>query len=280
MSHSFVRNRLVTALLVPILSAVLVVGAVSGCAAAHPSASATTHKAPATHKPHPTKSSTPSATPTAAPTATFPPPLPANALFQISATVTAPGGAAADLVQTVYPPAAATAAQKTQMNTDCAGLSDPDAANAPWLNDYQSADMLTATVTATLKPGSPAWDNTANGVLAFYVGFGDFTGAFLGFEAGCAPGFITIPGTQQQLAPVQSTDPAGQDYGWAGQFGSYGFVGGGNDPGGPDLGGNAVVSNCVVQLSPAAQAAGSTVTAWATHSFTLAEGCVVDGAQS
>jgi hypothetical protein len=277
-------HKLVSLFLVPTAAAVLVIGALSGCATAttgNPSASHQ-HKGSGNNPIAPTPSATPTAaataTATATPTPSGPAPLPANALFRISATVTAPGGASAKLVQTVFMPAAITAAQRAQMNTGCAGESDADATGAPWLNNYHTAWILSSTMTATLNPGSPAWNNTANGVLADFVGFGYFSGAYAGFEADCAPGFITIPGTQQAISPIQGTNPSGQPYGWAGEFGSYGFYGGGNDPGGPDMGGNAVVSHCLVQLSATA-AANATAAAWVTHVPKLIDGCDYDGAQ-
>jgi hypothetical protein len=267
--------------LVSTAATALVMGALTGCAPATtgiPSASHA-HKGSGSNSITPTPSATPIVTPTATPTLTGPAPLPANALFRISATVTAPGGASANLVQTVFMPAPITAAQRAQLNTGCAGENDQDATGAPWLHNYQSAWILSSTMTATLNPGSPAWNNTTNGVLADYVGFGYFSGSYMGFEAACAPGFITIPGTQQAIAPIQGTNPAGQPYGWAGEFGSYGFYGGGNDPGGPDMGGTAVVSHCLVQLSSTA-AANPTAAAWATRVPKVIDGCDYDGAQT
>ena len=261
-------NRLVSLVLVPVAVAAVVMGALSGCAPAVTSPSAShSHKAPGG-----SSSTTASATPTPTPTPTGPPPLPANALFQITATVTAPGGASASLVQTVFAPAPITAAQKTTLNTKCAGQNDQDATGAPWLNNYASADVLSTTITATLDAGSPAWNNTTNGVLADFMAFGAFSGAYSTFEAYCAPGFITIPGTQQAIAPIQPTNPAGENYGWAGEFAGYGFYGGGNATNNDDLGGKAVVSNCHIQLSATA-AANSVAAAWAAKVMHLTDGC-------
>lgn len=260
-------------LLISATSAVLLVGALAGCApavkhvpqAGHSHAGSTT---PSTAQAAPT--------PTPTPTTTWPPPLPANALFQISATVTAPGGMSANLVQTVYNPAPITAAQKTTFNTACKGLSDPDAQGAPWLNNYATADVLSSTMTATLNPGSAPWDNKNQGVLADFMAFGAFSGAYEGFEAGCAPGFIEIPGTETAIAPIQSSNPSGQNYGWAGGFSAYGFYGGGNSQSNVDLGGKAIVANCHVQLSPTAQAVPAAA-AWATKSMGLYDGCDYSG---
>jgi hypothetical protein len=65
-------------------------------------------------------------------------------------------------------------------------------------------------------------------------------------------------------------------YGWANNPSAYGFWAGGNQPGTPDSGGTAVVSNCVIQLSAAAIAAGPVVAAWATQPYTVINGCIYD----
>jgi hypothetical protein len=270
-------RRLVSVLLVTVGSSVLVVGALSGCATAAPSAQAAggSHHSTTAVTSAPPTSAAPTPTPT--PTPTWPPTLPANALLQITATVTAPGGASANLVQTVWMPAPITAAQKTTLTAACPG-EGVGSVGSPWLNNYKGAWVITTTMTATLNPGTTAWDNTKNGVLANFMGSADFTGAWSGFEAACSPGFIVIPGVQNAIAPIQGVNPSGQSYGWAGEFAGYGFYGGGNDPGSPDLGGNAVVSHCTVQLSSAA-AAVPTAAAWATKVQKLSDGCDYDGAQ-
>lgn len=192
--------------------------------------------------------------------------------------MTAPGGASADLVQTVWMPAPITAAQKAILNAKCPDQDEYEV-GAPWLNDYKSAWIISSTMTATLNPGTTTWDNTKNGVLANFMAMGNFTGAYEGFEAECSPGFITIPGVQQAIAPIQGVNPSGQNWGWAGEFADYGFYGGGNDPGSPDLGGTAVVSHCAVQLSATA-AANATAAAWATLPYKLIDGCDYGGPQS
>jgi hypothetical protein len=275
--RGIVPNKLATVLAVPVATAVIVMGALCGCAPATTGNALGTHARTGSGTNAPSPVVTPTATPT--PTPAGPPPLPANALFRISATVTAPGGAAADLVQTVFMPAPLTAAQKAQLTAHCGAQGFGDSTGEPpWKNNFATATGLTSTITATLHAGSPAWNNSANAVLADFVGSGDFTGAYGTFEAYCSPGYILIPGTQQALAPIQAANPGGQPYGWAGEFAGYGFYGGGNDPGAPDLGGGAVVSNCLVQLSGTA-AANATAAAWATHIPKLIDGCEYGGAQ-
>lgn len=256
----------------------LVVAALSGCAPATKHVPTAGHSSSGGSGSSPSASASPiaSPTPTPTPTPTFPPALPANALFQISAVVTAPGGASANLVQTVFLPTAITAAQRTQFNTVCKGETDTEATGAPWLNNYAHADVLASTMTATMNPGSPAWSNSTNPVLSDFMAFGAFSGAYRTFEAYCAPGTIQIPGTEQAIAPIQPTNPSGQLYGWAGEFSAYGFFGGGNSTSDADLGGKAVVSNCHVQLSSTASA--STVAAgWAAKMMGLHDGCDYTG---
>jgi hypothetical protein len=270
-----VPNKLISLIALPLATAVLVAGALAGCAPATKSpvvAHSPKGSGSAPGSASPSNSPAPSANPSATPTATGPAPLPANVLFKITATVTAPGGASATLVQTVFVPAPITAAQRSTFDSKCAGQTDSDAVGAPWQNNYAVSDVLSSTMTATLNSGSPAWDNKTNGVLADFMSFGVFSGAYQTFEAYCAPGFITIPGTQQAIAPIQSANPAGQDWGWAGEFAAYGFYGGGNAPNGGDLDGKAVVSNCHVEVSPTASA-NAVAAGWATKVMHLGDGC-------
>jgi hypothetical protein len=80
-----------------------------------------------------------------------------------------------------------------------------------------------------------------------------------------------VPG--QRVAPVPGADPVGGSFGWANRFGSYGFSGGGNYPVTPVVGGNAIVSDCAIQLSAAAKAASAVAAAWAAQPFVLANRC-------
>jgi len=247
---------------------VSVTGLLAGCAPAVPSAKSTpAHASPSAH-------------PTAAPTSNSTAALPTNVLLRITATVTAPGGAAADLVQTVYLPTAPTPAQVSQLNTDCTQKGEAGPSEL-WSNNFSSALMLTSITTATLQPGSPAWDNSQDPVTAGFIGLGDFTGAYSTWEAYCAPGFLTVPGTQLALGPIQAADPSGQPDGWAGASADFGFFSGGNDPSDGELSGDAVVSHCVIQLSATA-AASSVAAKWAADApgYAVPDGCEFRGPQS
>jgi hypothetical protein len=275
-------NRASILVVIPITIAAVMMVALSGCAPAPPKHIVIITVHPGGTTKTPSASATKKAIPTLAPKPIGPAPLPANALLRITATVTAPGGAAADLAQTVYLPTPITSAQKAQLDTDCADSWDPNETNAPWLNNFAGADILTSTMTATLHSGSPAWDNTNNPVLSDFWASGDFSGAYNTFQAYCSPGFISIPGTEQAISPIQSVNPSGQNWGWAGEFGSYGFYGGGNDPENQDeLGGGAVVANCAIQLSSTA-AASSVAAAWAAAApgYKLSDGCDFEGPQA
>ena len=265
-------------------AALLVVGALSGCSnGGSPSASqsqgggsGTGAQAGQTPSLSPSSSATPTPTPT---TPAGPPALPANALFAISATVTAGNGATAHLYQVVYKPSAPDAADTALLNKQCNYPGQPDLKGQPnWQTQYANPLYLTSDLTATVSGFGPAWSNKTNPVLFGYLGVpAAFGGSYETWEAYCAAGFITVPGTIHAVAPVPASNPTTGSLGWAGALDNeFGFLGGGNFPGGPDLGGKAVVTDCVVQLSATASAASPKVAAWATQAFKLKNGCIFD----
>lgn len=205
--------------------------------------------------------------------------MPVDALLQITAVVTAPGGAGADLVQTVYLPTTPTAAQESLLDSLCRTNGSVQDSSL-WAAGYPNALMLTSTMTATLLPGSPAWDNTKNLVTAGFPAAAAFTGAYRGYQAPCTSGFITIPGTQQALAPIPKSNPSGGVFGWAGALASYGFDTGGNSDDQGELQGNATVSQCTITLSPTA-AANPVAAGWAkaVTSYTKKDACGFYGPQ-
>jgi hypothetical protein len=256
-------------------AAILAVAALSGCSSPAP-AHTSTHNHAGSGNPgqvaKPTTSATP--TPTSTPTPAGPAPLPANALFSISATVTASNGATADLKQIVYKPIAQDAADVALLNKQCNYPGQPDFQGQPtWQAQYPNSLFLDVTMTATLHPGSPAF--LPGDAVNFGLGGGvsAYSGAYQTFEAYCSPGYITIPGTITGVATVPASDPAHALWGWASNPAQYGFDGGGNDPGQPDSSGTAVVSNCVVQLSADAKAAGPNIAGWATQPYAKTNAC-------
>jgi hypothetical protein len=232
-------------------------------------------------RPHPKSIARPSSTattapaPTPSPTASSLGPLPANALFRITATATASDGAVADLVQTVYQPTAQTAADTTLLNSECNYPGVPDLQGNPdWQTQYSSPLFLRTTMTSTLEPGTTAWSTDDTVLFAYAENVSAYSGSYLGFEAYCAPGSLVIPGTVHGVAPVPSSNPAGAPLGWASTVGAYGFDGGGNAQDNTDLGGTAVIGNCAIELNAAATAAGPAIAAWATQPFVAANGCI------
>jgi hypothetical protein len=235
----------------------------AGCVAAGPSS---------TPAPTGTATNSPSPTPAAAPTPT---PLPGNGLFQINAVATASNGAIADLVEIAYLPTAAAAGQTALLDSQCNYPGDPAAQGQPsWESQYPRTVYLNTTITATARAGTPAWPNSTDPVAFSFLPVSAYTGAFSVLQAQCAAGAITVPGTVTGVAPLWGSNPAHGPYGWATPLGSYGFNGGGNDPGGP-LSGNTVISDCAVQLSPTATSAG--VGGWATRAYIKETGCVYVG---
>ncbi len=266
-------------------TAFLLASTLTGCGGGTPGASPQGGTGAGSAGPNATPSSSasipPAATaiPTTSPTSAAPPALPANALFAISATVTAGNGATAHLYQVVYKPSAPDAADTALLNKQCNYPGQPDLKGQPnWQTQYANPLYLTSDLTATVSGFGPAWSNKTNPVLFGYLGVpAAFGGSYETWEAYCAAGFITVPGTIHAVAPVPASNPTTGSLGWAGALDNeFGFLGGGNFPGGPDLGGKAVVTDCVVQLSATASAASPKVAAWATQAFKLKNGCIFD----
>jgi hypothetical protein len=200
-------------------------------------------------------------------------PLPDTALFRITAAAKAPNGAVADLVETVYQPIAPTAKDVALLDSQCNYPGVPSLNGQPtWESAYPSPLIVATTITAIVRAGSPAWSRNEK-VIFYFLGTAAYSGAYTGFEAYCAPGIIGVPGTIHGVAPVPGSDPVGGSFGWANKFGSYGFNGGGNYPVTPVAGGDAIVSDCAIQLSAAAKAASTVAAAWAAQPFVLANGC-------
>ncbi len=266
-------QRTVLSIAVGSVAAILLVGALGGCAAKVTGGTSASKSTPdAGGLSHPQTSATPKK-PTAVATAkpSGPPPLPANALFQISATVKAgSNGATADLIQTIYAPVAQDPTDAALLDSECnfGGAED-------WRQVHPNALFLDTTMVATMRPGSPAF--LPDDQVDFFnsSGANAYSGDWAPFEAACSPEFIKTPGTIHGVATVPSSDPIHGNEGWAqSNSASYGFWAGGNQPGTPDSGGTAVVSNCVIQLSAAAIAAGPNIAAWATQAYTVTNGCV------
>ena len=200
-------------------------------------------------------------------------PLPDTALFRITATAKAPNGAVADLIEIVYQPAAPTAMDVALLDSQCNYPGVPSLKGQPtWESNYPNPLIVATTITSTVRAGSPAWSPDEK-VIFYFLGTAAYSGSITRFEAYCATGILGVPGTIGGVAPVPGGDPVGGSFGWANKFGSYGFNAGGNYPVTPVVGGNAIVSDCAIQLSAAAKAASTIAAAWATQPFVLANGC-------
>ncbi len=272
------RRQTAVAALASVATAFLLVSTLTGCGGGTPGASPS-QGASGTGSGSAAPGSTPStstsaapiatATPTTSPTPAAPPALPDTALFAISATVKASNGAIADLYQVVYKPTPVDTADTKLLNKQCDFQGSPK-----WQTQFPANIVyVTTTITATLRPGSPAFKKADNVLFGYSWGDAAFSGDFSGFEAACSSGFVNLPGTVHGVAPVAASDPAHSTYGWASKGGDYGFAGGGNDPGAPDSGGTAYVSHCVVQLSAEAAAASSKIASWPTQPFKTRLGC-------
>jgi hypothetical protein len=178
-------------------------------------------------------------------------------------------GASADLIQTVYKPVAQNPADVTVLNAACNFGGGDD-----WAQLYPNSLFLDTTMVSKLHTGSPAFLPDDQVDFSFGAGPSGYSGDWAPFEAACSSEFIKIPGNVHGVAPVPASDPVHGTNGWAHKDSSYGFWAGGNQPGTPDSGGTAVVSNCVIQLSADAKAAGSAEAAWATQAYVTTNGCI------
>ena len=247
-------------------AAVLLAGALGACATpggGSPSASGTTAS--------PSDVSSHGAI---APTPTWPPPLPANALFQITALATASNGATARLTQTVFEPVAQSATDTALLDAKCG---DAVIGDGGWKSRNPGTLFLDTSIVAALQPGSIPFLPADELVSAGLPG-GDqaYSGPYRGAQAACAAGYLTIPGAAHGVGFVPSTGPAlgstqyGLIVGWAVSPDSYGFAGGGNfaSTDGDHLGGSTVVSDCTIQLSPDAESVVKAQTVWAGEQTT------------
>ena len=251
-----------------LLVALAVVGLLAGCA---PS-SHVGFSSPATSAPSLAPSAAPTATadPVPTPTATPTPSAPAvdpNVLFTITATTKATvNHAKADLVETVYKPVATTpdmAGDTAILNKQCDG----------WKTMYPNRLYMTATFTATLEDGSPAWPKNIEPVGIDLGAWPAFSGDYEGFEAACSDGILkTIPGVAHGVVPIPVTKPATGTLGWAQSF--YGFAQASDGPESEIANKfRLTMSHCTITLSAAASA-NSIATTWPAHPHTYGNlGC-------
>jgi hypothetical protein len=206
--------------------------------------------------PAPTPSAKPTRTadarPTATPTPTAPA-LPADVLFRITATATAPDGTAAALTETVHVPVDATEHQtgdEAQLDNECDG----------WRQAFSGTQFLVANVTTTL-PGGADWSDADGQIAVDMAAYPVWSGDQKPYQALCATALAVIPGSARAVSPVAGGKPDG-DGGWA--VFRYGF--GVPTPSGtatPAPGG-VVFSHCRIQMGAAAKPSIFAST-WPTH---------------
>ena len=195
--------------------------------------------------PHPAPSSsahsaaTGGASPSASATPTLPP-LPADVLFQITVTATAPNGAVAKLTETVHAPVTATdqqSADESQLDNECDS----------WRTAFASTQFVVGQVSAVRVSGS--WD--ANQVIAAdMAGYPVWQGDQRPFQGFCASALTSIPGSARAVSPVGGGD-ADRNGGWA--IYRYGF-GVPTDPSAGDgpSASDVKLSHCSIRVGAAA----------------------------
>ena len=244
-------------------AALLLVGTLGAC-------TSTVSGNPSSEKSGPTNSGVRDR-PTGTPSPTWPPPLPANALFQITALATASNGATARLTQTVFEPVAQSATDTALLNATCG-------TNVMGPGGWQAANpdslFLDVSLVATLQPGSPPFLNADNLLETGLAGWQAYSGSYRHGQAYCSAGYMVIPGTAHEVGFVAASNPAlgsAKLPGWAADSEpyappiSYGFVGGGNyaSEDGDHVGGSTVVSDCYIQLSVEAKTVVASQASWA-----------------
>jgi hypothetical protein len=196
--------------------------------------------------------STPTATADATPVPDDgPTPLDPDVLFVISATATAPNGALANLVQTVYKPVSTTNQQgvdEAALDSECTG----------WRDEYPSADYVISLIDVTdQSPAGASWQHSV--AVASMNGWPVFSGEVDTFQAYCASYQVNL-GASRAVTPVTPGSGAEGPHGWAHILYGFGIATeAGTDTPGPD---DTVLSNCQITLSAEA-AASAIASAWA-----------------
>ena len=226
-----------TLLVRPLIVAMALTIAISGCA---PAAPVGTPESPASVDEAVTEESATPKPPAAA--------LADDVLFRISVTATAPNGAVVELVEVVQVPRALTPDDEAAL----------DAGQCDLWRTFADPQVQDAQLTATAISGT--WPAERD-VFMFLGQWSLFEGDFKVFQAYCSPMMLDVPGTSSGRHVFSGTDPDNE--GWATQ--SYGFSVDADsyiNPGPDDV----VLSACVIQLGPDAATASTLVQSWPAHS--------------
>ncbi len=179
------------------------------------------------------------------------PPIDPNVMFTISATVTSPAGAVADIVQIVYRPVA--------QDADSALLTDPESGCGDWPSVIPNPAYVVTVATATDRsPAGVSWPDFGVAFIGL-SGRPIFTGPHQLWGVPCTDAIIPI-GTVRGIAAV-SSGPADTGYGWANV--SYGITTGGS---GQEYEGwdDENITNCKITLSQWAIDNSAKAASWAT----------------
>ena len=180
------------------------------------------------------------------------PPIDPNVMFTISATLTSPAGAIADIVQIVYRPVAA--------DPDAALLIDPENGCGDWESVIPDPEYVVTVATATDRsPAGISWPDFGVGFIGL-SGRPIFTGPHQLWGVPCTDAIIPI-GTVRGITAV-SSGPADTGYGWANV--SYGISTGGaaDEYAGWD---DDNITDCVISLSQWAIDHSAKAASWATQ---------------
>ena len=178
-------------------------------------------------------------------------PLDPAVLFTISATATAPNGALATLVQTVYKPVSTT----NQQSVDEAAL---DSECVGWRDEYPAADYIISLIDVTdQSPAGASWEHSV--AVVSMNGWPVFSGEVDTFQSYCASYQVNL-GASRGVTPVTPGSGADGHHGWAHILYGFGIATeAGTDTPGPD---DTVLSNCQITLSDEA-ATSAIASAWA-----------------
>jgi hypothetical protein len=227
---------------VRVAAVVLLVAALTACSTPSNKPPTSQQDAPGANVTQVKPTAKPSATATADP----------NVMFTISATVTSPAGAVADIVQVVYKPVA--------QDADSALLTDPDNGCGDWQSVIPDPEYVVTVATATDRsPAGVSWPDFGVAFVGL-LGRPIFTGPHQLWGVACTDAIIPI-GSVRGITAV-SSGPADTGFGWANV--SYGITTGGaaQEYEGWD---DENITNCKISLSQWAIDNSAKAASWATQ---------------
>jgi hypothetical protein len=195
--------------------------------------------------PVPTGTGTPTGSASPTPGATVAPPLAEeDVLFTISATLTSPVGATADIEQVVFAPVSTLDRideVEARLDEEC----------GDWRSTIGEPAYVASLVTTTdTSKGGKKWPPSGQVVVSL-SGFPVFEGDYTGFQNFCSSVQVLIPGTVVGVTPVPASAGSDSRGGWATVIYGFGIATeGGEDPTDERY---TQLSDCVITLSEAAE---------------------------